>query len=257
MSIFNRLVKSIYSPKDIAKFRLQGIGRAILYVFLLTLISILPAAIYLSTGVSNALNEAQNIVADEIPSFTINDGTLKTKEDEPTIIRKQDFTFIMDGSGELTSKDIEDYPNAIAFLEHQAIIVTGYQPQSFEYSMLEGIKLTDKEITSFINTFQSMLPVFIPLMILFMYIVSSATKFIAVTFFGLIALILKNMLGRNMKYRHAWMLAAYSMTLSTIFFAIMDAFKIVVPFSVFLTWFINIMIMYLAIKEIRKPKEQE
>jgi hypothetical protein len=257
MSIFKQLIKSIYSPKDIAKLRHQGIGKTILYIFLLTLIATLPAAIHLSTAMNTGLNEAKLMVAENLPSFTIAKGELHTSAKEPLIIQKKDFTFIIDGSGNINSTDLEDYHNAFALLQHKVVLITQDQPQSFEYSTLEGINITDQEIKSFIKNFQSMLPIFIPLMILFLYIFTSATKFIEVTFFALIALILKNTLARKLKFRHVWTLSAYSITLSTIFFTIMDAFMISVPFSVFLTWFINITILYLALKEIPKRKSQE
>lgn len=255
MSIFIQLIKSIYSPKDIAKFRLQGIGKSILYVFLLTFISILPAASYLVTGINNGVNEAKKMITEDLPSFTITGGTLQTNTKKPVIIPKKNFTFIIDSTGELTTSDIEDYPNAIAFLKHQAAISTNYQVQTFDYTTIQDLKITDQDIKSFVNIFDSMLPVFIPLMILFMYIMSAGTKFISITFFALIALILKNTLGRSMRFRHAWIISAYSLTLSTVFFTIMEALRIIVPYGIFLTWFINIMVMYLAIKEIPKTKE--
>lgn len=38
LNIFTALWKSTYSPADIAKTRFQGIGKAILYVFLLSVL---------------------------------------------------------------------------------------------------------------------------------------------------------------------------------------------------------------------------
>ncbi|XYJ24178.1 DUF1189 family protein [Bacillus velezensis] len=38
LNIFTALLKSTYSPADIAKTRFQGIGKAILYVFLLSVL---------------------------------------------------------------------------------------------------------------------------------------------------------------------------------------------------------------------------
>ncbi|WML30690.1 DUF1189 family protein [Neobacillus sp. OS1-32] len=62
MNIFKQLVKSIYSPKDIALFRLQGIGKTILYVFLLTFISILPSIVFLSSALTSGLSTAKSFI---------------------------------------------------------------------------------------------------------------------------------------------------------------------------------------------------
>ncbi|WP_174881655.1 DUF1189 family protein, partial [Metabacillus niabensis] len=39
MNIFKQLFTSIYSPRTISTFRFQGIGKTILFVFILTLVS--------------------------------------------------------------------------------------------------------------------------------------------------------------------------------------------------------------------------
>ena len=42
VSIFTLFYKSLYNPKEIAKFRFLGIGKTILFVFFLILLSSLP-----------------------------------------------------------------------------------------------------------------------------------------------------------------------------------------------------------------------
>ncbi|MGQ0517969.1 DUF1189 family protein, partial [Bacillus sp. D-CC] len=46
MSIFTQLVKSVYSPKDMALFRFQKIGKTILYIMLLCLITTIPRTFF-------------------------------------------------------------------------------------------------------------------------------------------------------------------------------------------------------------------
>lgn len=249
MSIFKQLIKSIYSPKDIAKFRYQGIGKTILYIFLLAFIMTIPAAIYFSTGISKGVDAAKTIVTEEFSSFKIDNGTLTTTNQKPVIIQKEGFSFIMDGTGEITAEDMQDYPNAIGLLKNKAIFVTANQPQEFNYSMLDEMTITNKDIEAFINTFHSMLPVIIPLILLFVFIFSAGIKFIEVTFFALIALLIKRTMNQKIRFRHAWVITAYSITLATMFFTIMDLFMITVPYGLLLTWFVHTTVIYLSIKE--------
>ncbi|MDO7488130.1 DUF1189 family protein [Peribacillus frigoritolerans] len=44
-------------------------------------------------------------------------------------------------------------------------------------------------------------------------------------------------------------MSAYSITLATIFFTIMDAFQAMVPFASIISWFVTLMMLYLSIKE--------
>src|SRR3954451_14039108 len=91
MNIFKQFYKSIYSPRDIALFRFQGIGKTILFVFFLTFISVLPSIIYLSTALSTGIDAARSFIKDEAPDFSIKNGQLSAKTDVPVTINKNNF----------------------------------------------------------------------------------------------------------------------------------------------------------------------
>ena len=67
MNIFKQFYKSMYSPKDIAVFRFQGIGKTILYVFFLTLLSLIPAIYYLSSSPISGVDTIQSSLKNELP----------------------------------------------------------------------------------------------------------------------------------------------------------------------------------------------
>ena len=91
MNIFTQLVKSLYSPKDIAKYRFQGIGKTILYVFFLTFIMVLPLAIYFTMAFMTNVDEFNTALKSDIPKFEIKDGTLTSDTDAPLLIKKGRF----------------------------------------------------------------------------------------------------------------------------------------------------------------------
>ncbi|MFL6562274.1 MAG: DUF1189 family protein, partial [Bacillus sp. (in: firmicutes)] len=95
----------------------------------------------------------------------------------------------------------------------------------------------------------------IPVVAVFIYLFASAGSFIEVTVLALFGLALKNLLGRKLNYRQLWRIAAYSETLPTLFFTIMAAIKTTVPNSFMINWFVVIIVLYLAINEIPKPKK--
>jgi len=255
MNIFKQLIKSIYSPRDIALFRFQGIGKTILFVFLLTFISILPSIIYLSTAISTGINTARTIITDKAPDFSIKNGKLSAKTDVPVTIDRDDFTFIIDPTGAVSEEDVMDQGNTFAMLKDEFALAAGGRVDSYPYSMLEGLTITKSELLTFIDTIGDMKGIIIPVVSLFIYLFSSAASFIEVTVLALIGLVLKNLLGRNLHYRQLWRMAAYSETLPTLFFTIMTAIKTSVPNSFFINWFVVIIVLYLAVKEVPKPKK--
>ncbi|MFB3165917.1 DUF1189 domain-containing protein [Neobacillus sp. 179-C4.2 HS] len=250
MNIFKQFYKSIYSPKDIASFRFQGIGKTILYVFFLTFLSILPAIFYLNTMLNAGIESTKSVINDDIPSFTIENGTLSADTDVPITVDKGDFSIFVDPTGVITNEDVEDKGNAIALLKSEITVAAGGRIDSYSYSMMEGLTLTKEDFIDIVDTVDGMKGIIIPVISIFMFLVSSAVSFIEVSILAWIGLLLKNLAGRSISYRHLWRMAAYSVTLPTVFFTIMSALNTPVPNSFYINWFVEILILFLAIKEI-------
>jgi hypothetical protein len=256
MNIFTQFAKALYSPKDIAKFRFQGIGKTILYVFILTLLSIIPTTYQLVNGLSNAINAVGDTLKEDIPSFTIENGQLSLDQTTPVIIEKNEFTIVLDSTGTIDAEDFNYEENVIGLLKNEYLFIFGGQAQSNSYAAFNGLKITEKELLAFIESTKGLKIIFLPVIFIVVYIFSSGIKFIEVSILALIGLLIKNLLNKNVPYRQSWRMAAYSITLPTVFFTLMAALDTRVPNGILINWFVSIIILTLAIKEIpsKKPK---
>ncbi|MGZ4160271.1 MAG: DUF1189 domain-containing protein, partial [Neobacillus sp.] len=182
-------------------------------------------------------------------------GQLTTTTNVPIKINRDNFTIILDPTGAVSESDVEDEGNAFALLKDKFVLVTGGRTDTSPYSMLEGIDITKKSLLNFIDSIDGVKGIIIPVISLFLYLISSAANFIEISVLALIGLAIKNLSGRKLNYRQLWRMAAYSETLPTIFFTIMAAIKTTVPNSFLINWFVAIIVLYLAINEIPKPKK--
>jgi maltodextrin utilization protein YvdJ len=255
MNVFKQLLKSCYSPKDISMFRFQGIGKTILYVFLLTLISILPSIYYFSTAITEGVSSAKETVKQEFPDFVIKNGQLKSDMKEPLTINQNGFVIIFDSSGKANVDDLKNIANGVGFLKNDLVFVAGGQTQSYSYSMAQDLSVNKTELMDLIDNIDSSLIIFLPILFIVIYIFSSGIKFIEISILALFGLLLKNMSERKLEYRHLWRMSAYSVTLPTLFFMIMDALKTVVPAGFLIHWFVAFIVLFLAIKEIPQMKK--
>ncbi|WP_216830020.1 DUF1189 domain-containing protein [Alkalihalobacterium elongatum] len=257
MNIFKQLIRSLYSPKDIATFRFQGIGKTIFYIFLLMAIISIPSAISFSTTAYQGVNYLATSLEDEIPNFAFQNGVLTSDLTEPFIDGDEDGVFILDSTGQLTVADVSDYQNGLALLEREAVIITDGITETFRYRDLGNLNLTKEEISSLVNSIAEVLPVILTVFLLILYLFYTALKFIGVTVLALIGLMLKNKAQLNLKYRHLWILAAYTVTLPTAFFAFTEALGIIIPFSFLFYWAIAIFMLYRVLQYVPKPKPRE
>lgn len=255
MNIFKQFFKSLYSPKDIALFRFQGIGKTILFVFFLTLISLLPTIYYLSTATINGLDAIQNSIKNELPAFQISEGTLQSDEKAPIILNKNNLTIIFDSTGTANVAEVARSKDTIAILQHEAVFIANGQSQSLPYSMLSDMTFTNEDLQNMLSSIDSSLVIIIPIMVIIIYILTSGLNFVQISILAVLGLILKKLLLRHLQYRHLWRISAYSITLPTFFFTIMEALKTTVPNGAIINWFVAYIVLFLAIKEVPMPKK--
>lgn len=251
MNVFKQLYVSLYSPKDMATFRNQGIGKTILFVFLLTLISIIPSSYYFNVMIKDGIHMIQETISTEMPNFEIKNGKLTVEGGQPTIINKNGFVIFVDDSGKVNPDEVSSrFTNGIALLKSEFVIISEGNVQSSPYSFIEG---TNQSISLWMDEADRLLWVFLAIMMFIFYIVAAALMFLKVTIFAVFGLIIKNALAKPLRYAELWKISAYCLTLPTIFFTIMDIFQTTVPLSMTLSWFIIFILLLLTLKEV--PEE--
>jgi hypothetical protein len=255
MNIFKQLYKSLYSPKDIAAFRFQGIGKTILYIFLLVLVSILPAAYNLAIFANEAIEDSIEAVETDLPSFSIENGQLISKSQEPIVVQKDSLTILFDSTGTLATSTLQEEMNAAALLKDEFAIVAAGQVQTYPYSLYNGLNADNDDLSRFLSSLESLKGIILTIFIAIMYLLSAAMTFIKVSLFAIICLLFANVLNRKIPYRQTWRISAYGVTLSTIFFTIMEMLNTFIPASFFLDWMVTSVVLYLAVKEIPQLKK--
>ncbi len=257
MNIFRQLVKSLYSPKDIASFRFQGIGKTILFVFLLMFISIIPNAVYFTSLAKNGIDAVQETVKKDLPSFTLNHGTLHSDQKDPVRVQKGDFTVIFDSTGDTTPEDLKNQYATLGILKNSLVFSDGTNIQNSPYTSFGDISIRNKDVVSFMNSVDSYLYIVGPILLILFYLFVSAVGFIKISILAFGGLFIANSLKRKLVYRQSWRMTAYSMTLSTFFFLIMDALHTQIPGGFMLDWLVSLLILFLSIKEMPLPKSKQ
>lgn len=251
MNLFTQLYKSLYSPKTIAMFRFQKIGKTILFIFLLALISFLPNAIFLTKGINEGLKVFEKSI-ESLPYFTIENGQLTSNTEGPIERKQGEYIIILDHQDELTKAEVEVYHNAIALLKKEMIFVFDGTAQAIDYTLFEG-SMTKDDFLQFIEQLNALKLIILSVLLFLLYFAASFAKYLEITVLALIAILFKKKLNKKLNFKQLFTLSAYSVALSTIFFTIMNSLQTNVPFEFYLSWFIHLMMMYLTLKEIPSP----
>lgn len=256
MNIIQQFIKSLHSPETIAKFRFQKIGKTILYVFFLMLITTIPMAVIVGSSISNMYNDIDTYMTDSFPDFTIENGVLHSDDtDEPVVMEEEGTTLVFDPTGDYTPADTTQYDNAFALLEREAVFVTDGVPQTVGYQEF-GLDISKEQLMELVDTVGGLLPLLIALIVLVMYLFTTAMKFIGIFTLSVITLLLKRKVADQLNYKQGWVLSAYAVTLPTVMFAIIDTAGINIPFSFAIYWVIAIIMMNLVLKHVPAPQKE-
>lgn len=254
MNIFKQFLKSIYSPKEVALFRFQGIGKTIGYVFLLMFICTLITGISLGIDFFKWTSATNEKIINELPNFELKNGILTSELDSPLIQESNGFTFIFDSTGQVTAGDVSKHNNAIGLLQKEAVLVNESQSQQLPYASFGEISVNKETIVSFTDQLDTIGLIILPILFLFIYLFQTSLKFIGISVLALIGLMLNAQMKRKLRYNSLWILSAYAVTIPTLFFSITDALKIYIPFAFLLYWVTGALVLYLIIVEIPKSK---
>ncbi|MDM5189988.1 DUF1189 domain-containing protein [Bacillus sp. DX4.1] len=252
MSIFTQLFKSLYSPKDMALFRFQKIGKTILYIMLLCLIATVPQTISTGSAIQDLFNVVNRAIEKDIPDFKVVNGELQADIDKPIVKEDGNFIFVFDPK----ATDTNEYTNqqGIFILKDKVVTNNNNQTQTYSYGELGGTTFEKKDVQDIVSVVDSIYPILIFVIGALIYLFQLFISFLGVT---LLAFFGSAMSGqRKLSYKQTWTLTAYSYTIPTVFFMIMDLLKINVPGTFFLYTAVILTVLYLIIKEIPKPKEK-
>lgn len=254
MNIFIQLLKSLYSPKTIALTRFQKIGKTILYAFFLSFLAAFPNFLFISSSFVSAFSGLDEIIEEKIPSFSIQNGKLVTEAQSVVEVKKGEYDVLFDPVGAVERDNLKWRQNAIGILPDKFVIVSNGNIQQLEYDDWMDADFSKKDVTGWIHQISELTPIIVPVLLIVLFIMSAAAKFMEITLLAVIGLLFKQMMKKRLNFQQLWNISAYSVTLSTVFFAIMNVLQINVSFAVLINWFVHTTVLYMALKEIPKPK---
>ncbi|PPA71423.1 DUF1189 domain-containing protein [Jeotgalibacillus proteolyticus] len=256
MNVFKQLWKSLYSPKDIASFRFQGIGKTLLFLFILSFLSLIPVIIQV-TQLGNAIfSEGEDLLQNEVPSFEVQNGTLVSENEEPVTIDGTRFTVIVDDSGEVTEQNLRAGSSTIALLKEEIVVAVGPERQSYPYTMFTGITFSTEGISSLLSSIEGAKYILYFFIFFVMYIFSTGLIFLKVLLFSALGLLFAKSLEKKLSFRHSFRITSYSVVLSTVFLIIITLAGSAVPAVNLVNWLVTSIMLFLSIKEIPSRKRK-
>jgi hypothetical protein len=248
INIFSRFFYSITSFARYRLFLRQSVGKAVLYLLLLSVL--LSLAVYIPAGLQydrfiDDLIANYDIV---IPDFSFADGKLQVSGKMPIIVDEGTYPIVIDTSPDAEDRILPQY-DTVMLITGDKIIQKNYANKQVTYlSVFQGLELARDDIGEALPLMKPV-GIFIFILIAIGFVCG---KFISALIISLIGLTINSALKTSLSYRNIFKISIYSMTLPLLVCTIPSVTSLTIPFLWILFYVIASVYVYGAIKSIRK-----
>ncbi|EKQ54438.1 MULTISPECIES: DUF1189 domain-containing protein [unclassified Clostridium] len=254
MGFGQKFAYSFYDFAAYKEFVIQGLGKAIFYTFLVSLILSIITNIKTIDEFNSEISSVQATFIHSAPNFEFKDGILSVSSDEPIYYKHNDTMFIVDTSGKTTSSVLAPYSDGIYINSDTLTLRQNYNTVQTislsEFNQFGDFVLTNKIVLDLFSVSKLIVPV---LLLILNPIISFLVNLVSI--FAILApfsLSISSLMEVNLSYVKACTLSCYAITLPLLLEALLFVAGINIPEFYIIFYLIGVVYCGLAIKEIKK-----
>ena len=245
--------KFAYSFFDFAaykEFLVQGLGKSIVYIFLVTLIFSTISNISVINKFTSEFSSVEATFIHSAPSFELKNGLFSIDSDEPIYYKHDGQQLIVDTSGKTNKSALDSYSDGIYINSDEIIIRQKYTTlQTLNFSNFAQLNLTNQDLQ---NTMHKLKYIFPLVLLLLNPIISFLLNLISgLLVIGPLSLSISAAMGVKLKYSKACTLSFYAMTLPLFLEALLVISGITLPEFYVIFYIVSLIYCGLAIKELK------
>ena len=224
-TFFQEIVRAVSDFKFYKEAKDSQISKGIKYIFLLIFLITLILTIRYSYDVKRGLDLVVDWAKQNLPVIEIQNGIVKADVIQPYRISEEDFTLIIDTTGDVTSLD--EYEAGILLTKDKLFYRgTAGKTEIYDLSDIESLRIDE----NFMNVMRGNIAwIVFPFMLLGIFIYSCIARFIQVFLFSLISLVTSSISGVKLNYKQLFNIGVYAITPSMILGALLALFAVQLP----------------------------
>ena len=250
MGFRHKFAYSFFNFSAYKQFLVQGLGKAILYIFLVTLIF---STIINVNKINQFLSETSDIQASftkDAPEFELKNGLLTVNSSEPIYYRNNGLLLLVDTTGKTDKSTADSYSDVIYIDSKELILKQNYKTvQVVSFSDFPELNITNKTIKNVLYLSKILFPVILLILDpLISFILNLVSGFIIL---APISLTISSFMNVKLNYTKACILSFYAMTMPLLLQALLEVSGIVLNEFFGLFYLVTLIYCGLAIRELK------
>lgn len=274
-----------FNPEFYRGIVTQSFGRSFGYFLLLILAVSIIFSIKYTADARGVIGEVVTWINTEfverlpefLPEITIKDGEVSSPAEQPYIHEWEEFVFILDTTGSITSLD--DYQNGVLITKRTIIVRTieddKIKTEEHDLSMITSLNIgpgkgegelitfsfqewrlsvTQENVTKWSKFISRAL---VPLIVVFLFFYHFTTKFIHLLFFSLVSLIANKIVDAGLEYSHLLNIGIFALTPPLALAVLVIVFGLTIPMFWLLYIVVYCAFLIMAIKRCKTRNNEE
>lgn len=251
---FSQLFESITKMETYYYFLRRTSGKAILYLFLLSLIFGTASSLRAVYDFSSGVKEFVSYLNNEVPDFTFDNGELSMNGPMPVVLGETDSNiFIIDTSGKTDESVLNPYSDGILITKHELIQKENYSVKKQSFAMMQGIRFTKNSMNAFLPFFRFVNVLIVVFGILFHFL----GKLISALWLAIAGTIISGIVKYKLPFETQYKLSIYTLTLPIILKAILKILRVTVPYFWVIYYGIAVVYLWKVITMLKKDTDRE
>lgn len=210
LNFFTRIINSVEGIKHYKYILKETVGKAIIYLLLLSLILGVVASIRTSIIANTEISKLIHVYTNDLPNFELKNGELNVEGNMPMVLSEdRDYYVVIDTTNNTNPKVLDSYDKGLLILKDRMIEKRNTaQFQTIDFKALQGVTINKSVINNYLPITKLIIP--------FIYIVNILGYFLggllSALFLALVALIINAIFRTDLKYGEIYIIAIYALT---------------------------------------------
>lgn len=231
-------------------FLAQGLGKSVLYIFLVTLLFSTITNFKTIDTINSEISDLQDALVNVIPNFEFTNGEFSIDSSEPVYYKHNGNILIIDTVNKTNASALDSYSNGMYINSKELIYRQNYTTIcSADLSDYSDFTFTNQSVEKLLLLFQIIFPVVLFICVpIVSFLINLAAGFIVV---GPLSLFISSIMEIRMNYYRACTLSFYAMTLPLLLESLLNVSGIEIDNFYVLFYILSLIYCSLALKEIK------
>lgn len=249
MGFFQKFKNALYNAEAYVTFLKQGLGKGILYLFILTLIFGGIVSVKIAYEFNKAMVQIEDVAGEKIPDFRIQNGKLSVDAAMPIVYKNSDVIIVVDTENTIDPSQLDEYEQGVLIGEAEmyAKKSTG-QIQMIKFNEMQNAEITGTDISEFLTGFKGIGIVIIMIGGILCYFIGKLLSVFIIM--GVGGLIVGQLIKCRTDYETSCKLGAYALTLPMLIKLILSLIGIQIPYFFIIYYGIALIYVGRALKAI-------